>query len=75
LSIDVFDGETPASGWRRAHGDDLTEAAVTNGCLDGGTFEPGRLADDGIPLEGVTAYVTLLRTIACQHFRTTPRHA
>jgi D-glutamate cyclase len=51
------------------------EAAVTNGCLDGGTFEPGRLADDGIPLEGVTAYVTLLRTIACQHFRTTPRHA
>jgi hypothetical protein len=31
LSIEVFDGETPASGWRRAHGDDLTEAAVTNG--------------------------------------------
>ncbi len=51
------------------------EAAVTNGCLDGGTFEPGRLADDGIPLEGVLAYVTLLRTIATQHFRTTPRHA
>ena len=51
------------------------EACVTNGCLDGGTFEPGRLADDGIPIEGVTAYVTLLRTIACQHFRATPRHA
>jgi len=51
------------------------EACVTNGCLDGGTFEPGRLADDGIPMEGVTAYVTLLRTIACQHFRVTPRHA
>lgn len=51
------------------------EAAVTNGCLDGGTFEPGMLADDGIPLPGVLAYVTLLRTIAVQHFRTTPRHA
>ncbi len=51
------------------------EAAVTSGCLDGGTFEPGRLADDGIPVEGVMAYVTLLRTIATQHFRTTPRHA
>lgn len=51
------------------------EAAVTNGCLDGGTFEPGRLADDGIPVDGVMAYVGLLRTIACQHFRTTPRHA
>ncbi|MBJ7596984.1 glutamate cyclase domain-containing protein [Candidatus Nephthysia bennettiae] len=51
------------------------EAAVTNGCLDGGTFEPGRVADDGIPIEGVMAYVSLLRTIACQHFRTSPRHA
>ena len=51
------------------------EAAVTNGCLDGGTFEPGRVADDGIPIEGVMAYVALLRTIATQHFRTTPRHA
>ena len=51
------------------------EAAVTNGCLEGGTFEPGRLADDGIPLDGVMAYVGLLRTIATQHFRTTPRHA
>jgi hypothetical protein len=35
LSIDVFDGETPASGWRRAHGDDLTEAAVNNGARQG----------------------------------------
>ncbi len=33
LSIEVFDGEFPANGWRRAHGDDLTEAAVTNGAL------------------------------------------
>ncbi len=51
------------------------EAAVTNGCLEGGTFEPGRLADDGIPIEGVEAYVHLLRTVATQHFRSTPRHA
>jgi D-glutamate cyclase len=51
------------------------EAAVTQGCLDGGTFEPGRLADDGIPIDGVMAYVTLLRSVACQHFRSTPRHA
>jgi hypothetical protein len=51
------------------------EAAVANGCLEGGTFEPGRIADDGIPIEGVTAFIDLLRTIATQHFRTTPRHA
>jgi D-glutamate cyclase len=51
------------------------EAAVASGCLDGGTFEQGRLADDGIPLDGVMAYVTLCRTIATQHFRATPRHA
>lgn len=31
LSIEVFDGEVRASGWRRAHGDALTEAALTNG--------------------------------------------
>ena len=34
-----------------------------------------RLADEGIPIEGVMAYVTLPRTVACQHFRRTPRHA
>ena len=31
LTFEVFDGEVPASGWRRAHEDDLVEAAVTNG--------------------------------------------
>jgi hypothetical protein len=31
LTIEVFDSEVPASGWRRAHEDDLVEAAVTNG--------------------------------------------
>jgi hypothetical protein len=31
LTIEIFDGEFPASSWRRAHGDNLTEAAITNG--------------------------------------------
>jgi hypothetical protein len=33
LSIEIFDAEFPASAWRRAHGDDITEAAITNGVL------------------------------------------
>ncbi|MGH3856231.1 MAG: hypothetical protein ACRDR6_22635 [Pseudonocardiaceae bacterium] len=33
LSMEIFDGEFPASGWRRAHGDNLTETAITNGAL------------------------------------------
>ncbi|MGH3765844.1 MAG: hypothetical protein ACRDTX_11965 [Pseudonocardiaceae bacterium] len=33
MSIEIFDGEFPASRWRRAHGDNLTEAAITNGAL------------------------------------------
>jgi hypothetical protein len=31
LTIEVFDGEVPASGWRRAHENALIEAALTNG--------------------------------------------
>lgn len=31
LSIEVFDGEHTATVWRLAHGDRLTEAALTNG--------------------------------------------
>jgi hypothetical protein len=31
LTIEVFDGERSASLWRLAHGDALTEAALTNG--------------------------------------------
>lgn len=31
LTIEVFDGAVPASGWRRAHENALVEAAVTNG--------------------------------------------
>ena len=34
LSIEVFDGEFPASSWRDSYGESLTEAAVTNGALD-----------------------------------------
>jgi hypothetical protein len=34
LSIEIFDGALPASSWRTAHGEALTEAAVTNGALD-----------------------------------------
>jgi hypothetical protein len=33
LSIEIFDGNFPASSWRRAYGDNLTEAAITNGVL------------------------------------------
>ena len=33
LSIEILDGRIPASSWRRAHGDNLTEAALTNGVL------------------------------------------
>lgn len=54
---------------------DSIEAAVVLGCLEGGTFLPGRLGDDGIPLSGVMAMVTLMRTVAIQHFRVTPRHS
>lgn len=33
LSIEIFDGEFPASRWRRSQDDNLTEAAITNGAL------------------------------------------
>jgi hypothetical protein len=39
LSIEVLDGKRPASEWRRAHGDDLTEAAVSNGARQWGWHE------------------------------------
>jgi hypothetical protein len=31
LTIEVLDGEVPASEWRRAYENDLVEAAITNG--------------------------------------------
>jgi hypothetical protein len=49
------------------------DASVRLGCLDGGTFLPHVLADDGIPLEGVKAVAGVMRTIVEQSFRTTPR--
>lgn len=54
---------------------DAMEAAAARGCIDGGSFEIGRVADDGIPIEAVQSIVTLLRTIATQRFRSTHRHA
>jgi hypothetical protein len=48
-------------------------AAVGAGCVDGGTFYPHVLADDGIPLKGVEAVVGVMRTIVEQSFRSTPR--
>ena len=34
LTIEVQNGEIPAAGWRRAHGQSLIEAALTNGARD-----------------------------------------
>lgn len=34
LTIEVQNGEAPADGWRRARGELLLEAAVTNGALE-----------------------------------------
>jgi len=48
-------------------------AAVGEGCIDGGTFYPHVLADDGIPLKGVEHVVGVMRTIVDQTFRSTPR--
>jgi hypothetical protein len=50
-------------------------AALAEGCLDGGTFRPGFVGDDGIPFETVAAVVDVLRGICTQSFQTTPRRA
>jgi hypothetical protein len=34
LTIEVFDGDLPASQWRYAHSEALVEAAITNGATD-----------------------------------------
>lgn len=49
-------------------------AAMAEGCLDGGTFSPGFVGDDGIPFETVAAVVGVLRGICMQSYRTSPRH-
>jgi hypothetical protein len=71
-AIAVLVGQ-PALG---PHGDEIASAinaAVGEGCIDGGTFRPHVVADDGIPLKGVEAIVGVMRTIVDQSFRSTPR--
>jgi hypothetical protein len=53
---------------------DAIVAAVEAGCIDGGTFRPSVVADDGVPLEAVKAIVAVMRTIVQQSFRWSPRH-
>lgn len=40
LTIEVQDGSTPAAAWRRAYGESLIEAAVTNGSRSWKWHEP-----------------------------------
>lgn len=41
LTIEVQHGKIPADNWRRAHGESLIEAAVTNGAEDWEWHRPG----------------------------------
>jgi hypothetical protein len=52
----------------------LIEVAIASGAIDGGTADPSFIGDDGIPIEGVVAFVTLLRTIVTQWFKSFGRH-
>ncbi len=52
----------------------LIEVAMANGAIDGGTADPSFIGDDGIPIEGIVALVTLLRTIVTQWFKSFGRH-
>lgn len=52
----------------------LIRLANSLGCLDGGTVDPAFIGDDGIPIAGIRSYVTLMRTIAEQHFTEFDRH-
>jgi hypothetical protein len=47
LTVEVFDGEVPASGWRRAHENALIEAGLTNGA----TFWDWHVTRWGVVLE------------------------
>lgn len=49
-------------------------AAIGEGCLDGGTFTPGFVGDDGIPFEIVRGILDVLSGIATQSFVVSPRH-
>jgi hypothetical protein len=49
--------------------------AMAEGCLDGGTFRPGFVGDDGIPFETVSAVLGVMHGIVSQAFQVSPRHA
>jgi hypothetical protein len=49
--------------------------AMAEGCLDGGTFRPGFIGDDGIPFETVSAVLGVMHGIVSQAFQVSPRHA
>jgi D-glutamate cyclase len=51
----------------------LIQAAVAEGCLEGGSARPGVVGDDGIPAGGVAAFVALLGTIVGQTYVTFER--
>jgi hypothetical protein len=50
-------------------------AALAEGSLDGGTYQPGFVGDDGIPFETIAALLNVLQGIALQAYRRSPRHA
>jgi len=54
---------------------DAIDGALAEGCLDGGTFRPGFVGDDGIPIKTVLAVLEFLRGITIQAYNTSPRHA
>jgi hypothetical protein len=54
---------------------DAFAGAMAEGCLDGGTFRPGFVGDDGIPFEVVSAVVGVMHGIVSQAFQVSPRHA
>jgi D-glutamate cyclase len=54
---------------------DAMVAAVERGCFDGAIPDPTSIGDDGVPVDGVMAVVTLLRTIVAQSLRVMPAEA
>jgi D-glutamate cyclase len=54
---------------------DAVAGAMAEGCLDGGTFRPGFVGDDGIPFATVGAVIEVMHGIVSQAFQVSPRHA
>lgn len=46
----------------------MLRRALELGCVNGGLEEDGFVGDDGVPLDAVRAYVTLVATVAAQYF-------